>query len=211
MTSVTPSNMVSQAKLYHTCTTDFLNVVTMGKNDGKLVTVVFWSTAKAFERVPDSKLPGYNNPCWLGSPFIWSPECRQNVNGTLSEHCLIASGAIQWHVPGSLPLLLHFSNIFYMIRHDIPFPFAHNLKTLDKFFPCALHSTLKITTLSSLESWCANRSIKFPARNNSTFTPKCHIPIESLEINKNVFPYPQTITRARSTLQDTTWFKSQGG
>ncbi|CAH8430722.1 unnamed protein product [Schistosoma guineensis] len=152
-----------------TCPVDYLNDITLKRDSGLLVSVLFLDFKKAFDKVPHKRLLvklksfGIHNPLysWFAS-FLTERKQMVKCNDCLSSLRPITSGVIQGSELGPLLFLMYINDICNTIEFGKPYSYADDLKIVYSYKP---------ETLSESVS-----QIEKDLNNLATWSEKCHLP-----------------------------------
>ncbi|CAI2723993.1 unnamed protein product [Schistosoma spindalis] len=134
-----------------TCLVDYLNDITLKKDNGLLVSVIFLDFKKAFDKVPHKKLLvklksfGINDPLysWFAS-FLAVRKQMVKYNDCLSSPKPITSGVIQESVLGSLLFLMYINDTCNTITFEKPYLHADDLKIVYSYKPETLNESVPL-------------------------------------------------------------------
>lgn len=100
---------------------------------GQLLAIFWAPTDKASwgADLPKVRTDGIRNPLFSWSSSYLSESFQDvNIRGCFSHCCAMASEVIQGSILGTLLYMMYFNDIFKVIRHDAPIPFADYIKII---------------------------------------------------------------------------------
>lgn len=153
-----------------TCLVDYMNDITLKRDNGLLVSVIFLDFKKAFDKVPHERLLaklrsfGINNPLysWFVS-FLKGRKQMVNYNDCLSLPRPITSGVIQGSVLGPLLFLMYINDICNIIKSGKPYLYADDLKIVYSYKPEVLSESVRLIQddLNNLTIWSEKWQLPF--------------------------------------------------
>ncbi|CAH8626797.1 unnamed protein product [Schistosoma haematobium] len=153
-----------------TCLVDYLNDITLKRDSGLLVSVLFLDFKKAFDKVPHKRLLvklksfGIHNPLhsWFAS-FLTERKQMVKYNDCLSSPRPITSGVIQGSVLGPLLFLMYINDICNTIEFGKPYLYADDLKIVYSYKPETLSESVSQIQkdLNNLTIWSEKWQLPF--------------------------------------------------
>ncbi|CAI2725549.1 unnamed protein product [Schistosoma spindalis] len=153
-----------------TCLVDYLNDITLKRDNGLLVSVLFLDFKKAFDKVPHKRLLvklksfGINDPLysWFAS-FLTERKQMVKYNDCLSSPKPITSGVIQGSVLGPLLFLMYINDICNTITFGKPYLYADDLKIVYSYKPETLNESVPLiqNDLNNLTIWSEKWQLPF--------------------------------------------------